>query len=157
MSLNFKQQKFVDEYLVDCNATQAATRAGYSAKTAYSQGERLLRHVEIKAALTEKARGVSEQSGVDAAWIRTKLKLNVERALQETPVLDTQGRETGEYKYDGAVANRALELLGKDKLISMFEEKVALEVSRSPEERELRILELMEMARQRALPEPVES
>ncbi|MGM7379091.1 terminase small subunit, partial [Acinetobacter baumannii] len=36
MALRGKQQRFVDEYLIDRNATQAAIRAGYSAKTAYS-------------------------------------------------------------------------------------------------------------------------
>ena len=43
-----KQKRFAEEYLVDCNATQAAIRAGYSEKTAYSQGERLLKNVEVK-------------------------------------------------------------------------------------------------------------
>ena len=42
------------------------------------------------------------------------LRLNAERALQQRPVLDKDGKETGEYKYDGAVANRALELIGKE-------------------------------------------
>lgn len=42
---------FVDEYLIDLNATQAAIRAGYSAKTASSQGERLLRDPDIKRAI----------------------------------------------------------------------------------------------------------
>lgn len=42
-----KQARFVEEYLIDLNATQAAIRAGYSEKTAYSQGERLLRNVEV--------------------------------------------------------------------------------------------------------------
>ncbi len=50
MSLTPKQARFVEEYFVDLNATQAAIRAGYSAKTAYSQGERLLRNVEVAAA-----------------------------------------------------------------------------------------------------------
>lgn len=43
-----KQEKFCAEYLVDLNATQAAIRAGYSAKTAESTGSRLLRNVNIK-------------------------------------------------------------------------------------------------------------
>ena len=43
-----KQKRFAEEYLVDCNATQAAIRAGYSEKTAYSKGERLLKNVEVK-------------------------------------------------------------------------------------------------------------
>ncbi len=48
MALTAKQQRFVDEYLIDLNATQAAIRAGYSKKTASSQGERLLRNVEVR-------------------------------------------------------------------------------------------------------------
>ena len=52
--LNEKQQRFADEYLIDLNATRAAIRAGYSEKTAYSQGERLLRHAEVKTYIREK-------------------------------------------------------------------------------------------------------
>lgn len=43
-----KQQAFCDNYIVSHNATDAAIKAGYSKKTAYSQGQRLLKHVEIK-------------------------------------------------------------------------------------------------------------
>ena len=43
-----KQQRFIDEYLVDLNATQAAIRAGYSAKTAYSIGIENLKKPEIQ-------------------------------------------------------------------------------------------------------------
>lgn len=46
MALNKRQKRFYNEYLIDCNATQAAIRAGYSKRTAYSQGQRLLKHVE---------------------------------------------------------------------------------------------------------------
>lgn len=52
--LNDKQRKFAEEYLVDLNATQAAIRAGYSAKTAGSQGERLLKNVEIQSYLQKR-------------------------------------------------------------------------------------------------------
>jgi phage terminase small subunit len=48
MSLTPKQFKFVQEYLIDMNATQAAIRAGYSKKTAHSSGPRLLENVGIK-------------------------------------------------------------------------------------------------------------
>ena len=51
MALTAKQERFVQEYLVDLNATQAAIRAGYSPKTAYSMGQRLLKNVEVKAAI----------------------------------------------------------------------------------------------------------
>ncbi len=43
-----KQMRFCDEYLIDLNATQAAIRAGYSEKTARSQGQRLLTNVDIQ-------------------------------------------------------------------------------------------------------------
>ncbi len=46
-----KQQRFVAEYLVDLNATQAAIRAGYSAKTADVQGPRLLGNVGVASAI----------------------------------------------------------------------------------------------------------
>lgn len=55
--LNPKQARFVAEYLIDLNATQAAQRAGYSRKTAYAQGQFLLKHPEIqKAVAAGKAR-----------------------------------------------------------------------------------------------------
>jgi phage terminase small subunit len=46
-----RQQRFVDEYLLDLNATQAAIRAGYRARTAEQQGPRLLGNVEIATAV----------------------------------------------------------------------------------------------------------
>lgn len=51
MSLNPKQAAFVREYQVDLNATQAAIRAGYTKRTAYAQGHRLLKHAEVQAHL----------------------------------------------------------------------------------------------------------
>lgn len=46
--LNDMQQKFVDEYMKDFNATRAAIRAGYSEKTAHVQGPRLLGNVRVR-------------------------------------------------------------------------------------------------------------
>ena len=52
--LNEKQKLFVDEYLTDLNATQAAIRAGYSQKTANEQGNRLLANVSIQAEIQKR-------------------------------------------------------------------------------------------------------
>lgn len=52
MALTPKQERFVAEYLIDLNATQAAIRAGYSAKSAYSQAHDLLKKPEIAEALS---------------------------------------------------------------------------------------------------------
>ena len=72
MPLTPRQQRFVEEYLVDLNATQAAIRAGYSAKTATSQGERLLRNVEVSAAIqaAQKARSERTKVTVDQVLLR---------------------------------------------------------------------------------------
>lgn len=51
MSLTPKQQRFVDEYLIDLNAAGAARRAGYSERTADRQGHENLRKPEIAAAI----------------------------------------------------------------------------------------------------------
>jgi phage terminase small subunit len=53
MALTAKQERFVAEYLIDLNATQAATRAGYSAKTAHSVGHENLKKPEIAHAIQE--------------------------------------------------------------------------------------------------------
>lgn len=51
--LTDKQERFIQEYMIDFNATQSAIRAGYSAKTAYSIGEENLRKPEIKLRIEE--------------------------------------------------------------------------------------------------------
>ena len=53
MALTPKQERFVQEYLVDLNATAAAKRAGYSEKTAGEQAARLLTNVKIQLAIQE--------------------------------------------------------------------------------------------------------
>lgn len=60
MALSGKQIAFVNEYLVDCNATQAAIRAGYSEKTAYAIGWENLRKPEIIEAIRAKSMGAEE-------------------------------------------------------------------------------------------------
>ena len=58
--LKEKQKRFVEEYLVDLNATNAAIRAGYSKKTAYSQGSRLLKSDEVKRQIQQKREEFSQ-------------------------------------------------------------------------------------------------
>jgi phage terminase small subunit len=61
-----KRELFVQEYLVDLNATQAAIRAGYSQKSAHSQGERLLRNVEVKKEIEKRKKSRAELTDVKA-------------------------------------------------------------------------------------------
>lgn len=62
LKLSQKQERFITEYPKDMNATQAAIRAGYSPKTAYSQGQRLLKNVEIKKAIGDLIRGIRQEN-----------------------------------------------------------------------------------------------
>lgn len=64
--LTAKQKRFVEEYLIDLNATQAAIRAGYSERTAHSIGHELLRKPEIQAAIAEKMAERSKRVEVTA-------------------------------------------------------------------------------------------
>ncbi len=74
MSLTPKQARFVEEYLVDLNATQAAIRSGYSEKTAYSVGHENLKKPEIAAALQEAKEARSERTGITADEVIQGLK-----------------------------------------------------------------------------------
>ena len=62
--LTSKQSRFVEEYLVDLNAAQAAIRAGYSKHTAQEQGSRLLSNVKVAAAIKEAIEKRSERTAI---------------------------------------------------------------------------------------------
>lgn len=70
-----KQERFVAEYLVDLNATQAAIRAGYSANNADVTGPRLLGNVRIATAISEKRRAISAKLEVTAERVIAELAL----------------------------------------------------------------------------------
>ena len=61
-----RRKRFIEEYPIDRNATQAALRAGYSPRSAYSQGSRLLRDAVIRAAIDERTAAVSEATQITA-------------------------------------------------------------------------------------------
>lgn len=98
MSLTAKQERFVAEYLIDLNATQAAIRAGYAAKTANREGSRLLSNVDIAEAIAAKAGKTAE-----------KLDLSAERVLRG---LFEEATRQGEGSSHGARVS-AWGLLGK--------------------------------------------
>jgi phage terminase small subunit len=73
MALNPRQQRFVDEYLIDLNATQAAIRAGYSQKTAHSMGPRLLENVEVQNAIADAEARRSKRTEITADNVLRRL------------------------------------------------------------------------------------
>ena len=104
--MNAKQQRFILEYLKDRNATQAAIRAGYSKRTAGSQGHDLLKNPEISGAILKKSAAIAEKQEISVEWVLEKLKATATSC--EVP----------------AVATRATELIGKH--LGMFSDRVEL-------------------------------
>ena len=67
--LTAKQQRFIQEYLIDLNATQAAIRAGYSEKTATEIGYENLRKPHVAAAVVVGAKKAGERAQVDTDYV----------------------------------------------------------------------------------------
>lgn len=130
-TLTAKQQRFVEEYLVDLNGTQAAIRAGYSPKTANEQAARLLAHVSVAAAVQAAMDKRSERTEITADYVLSNLAQIVERCLERAPVMVGQGKDRQQlvdeegrhvWEFNPAGANKALELLGKH--LKLFTDKV---------------------------------
>lgn len=103
MALTPKQERFVQEYLVDLNATQAAIRAGYSAKTASRIGPQLLGKTCISEAIQKAMKKREKRTEVTQDYVIAKLREIVEKDASDGP--------DSELKYANKI--RALELLGK--------------------------------------------
>lgn len=143
MALNPKQEKFIEEYLVDFNGTQAAIRAGYSRKTAASQASDLLKLPHVSEALArarkeQKANSTqrAETNELTRQWVLDSLRANAIDAIA-----DSNERK------DRTAANRALELLGKE--IGMFKDRSEIEVIGDPEQRANRVAQLLQLAHER--------
>ncbi|HDZ37156.1 MAG TPA: terminase small subunit [Marinobacter sp.] len=67
-----KQKRFIEEYPIDFNGTQAAIRAKFSKKTAAQQATRLLKNVHIQAAIQKRV-----------GKLTTKVDITVERIVSE--------------------------------------------------------------------------
>lgn len=117
--MNARQTRFVTEYLIDFNATQAAIRAGYSEKTAYSIGQRLLKNVEIKNAINKVREEIQNENILTVKDIEEFLSLSIKGEIEEE-VLLTVGTGNGASKIVKEMKQisardriKAAELLGK--------------------------------------------
>lgn len=141
-SLTRKQRRFVEEYLIDLNATQAAIRAGYSPRTAHSAGPRLLENVEV-------ARGI--RVGINARSARVLVE--ADRVLRELgriafsdvrTLFDKKGalRNIAELSADEAASLAAVEvaeifegrgddrrLIGYTRRLRLWDKRAALELA----------------------------
>ncbi len=103
MSLTAKQKMFVQEYLVDLNATQAAIRAGYSQKNADKIGSELLGKTRVSAAIQEAMKKRGKRVEVNQDYVIEKLLEITEKQASDLPESDL--------KYGNKL--KAIELLGK--------------------------------------------
>lgn len=125
-----KQKRFCNEYLIDCNATQAAIRAGYSAKTAYSVGQRMLKNVEVKKYIDEQFEKLKNDNIADTQEIMEYLTSVMRGEQKEQVPLMYYDKQILEEK-SASIKERlkAAELLGKR--YSLFTEKMELETTAS--------------------------
>ena len=82
-TLTPKEQRFCEEYIVDLNATQAAIRAGYSRHTARSIGSENLTKPAIIAEIEISKANRAERTGIDAAWVLTRLATEAEADVND--------------------------------------------------------------------------
>ena len=146
-----KQNRFVEEYLIDLNATQAAIRAGYSVKTADQQASRMLTNVKVQTAIAKAMAERSKRTGVNQD--RIVLELAKLAFVNMTDIVDKKGEikdtataddlsciESIKYKHSdtdsGSSVERevkigskikALELLGK--YLGMWNDKIDVNVA----------------------------
>lgn len=109
MALSRKHKRFVEEYLKDLNATQAAIRAGYSPASAHVTSNRLYQRPEVAEAIRAAQAERSARTHIDQDWVLDQLKANVERCMSDGP------------ERNAPAANQALQLLGKH--LGMFVDK----------------------------------
>jgi phage terminase small subunit len=69
-----RRTRFIDEYLIDFNATQAAIRAGYSPRSAHVTGSRLLSDAKVQEILTARRQELSDKTGEAAKRVRAELE-----------------------------------------------------------------------------------
>ncbi len=127
LPMTAKQKRFCTEYLIDCNATQAAIRAGYSAKTAYSVGQRMLKNVEVKKYIDEQFERLKNDNIADTQEIMEYLTSVMRGEQKEQIALMVYGKQEITEKYVGAKERlKAAELLGKR--YGLFKENVNVDM-----------------------------
>ncbi len=129
-----RQRRFVDEYLIDLNASKAAVRAGYSQKTARQIGSENLSKPDIQEAITNAKIGRSEALKIDAAWVLQQAVELHQRCMQE--IRPARNPKTGKQIYDdegnalftfnAAAASRSLELIGKHVEVAAFKDRLEI-------------------------------
>lgn len=127
--LNARQARFVLEYLVDLNASQAAVRSGYSDRNAKSIGQENMTKPKILAAIQEEMAERSERTKIDADYVLQQANELLLKSLGEKPItktLNVDGAliEQTVHEFNANGVGKALELLGKHVDVQAFKERL---------------------------------
>lgn len=161
-----KQQLFVKEYMIDLNATQAAIRAGYSAKTADRIGPELLGKTCVSEAIQKQMEKREKKTDITAERVlkelakiafsdlnqfvevdedgKIKVKPSIEvdgTVLSEISESVTQNGRTKKVKLHDKM--KALELIGRH--LAMFTDKQEIKIDRNEEDQQQAVNQLKEM------------
>lgn len=154
MALNPQRRRFVEEYLVDLNGTEAAIRAGYSRRSAKAQASQLLAVPEVQAAVSEAQASRSARTKIDAEWVLKRLADEAEadvadlydesgalKPVKDWPLIWRKGLIVGmdveEIREDGVVVGvirkprfsdrtKRIELIGKHVGVQAFREQLGV-------------------------------
>ena len=115
---NERQERFCQEYLLKLNYTEAAKAAGYSERSAASQGSALMKNPEILARVRELRKERMERMALDADFVLHELIDTYLKCKNPTPVLvwDPKTRQNvpnGVYQFDSKGALKALDQIGQ--------------------------------------------
>lgn len=119
MLSNARHERFAQALAAGKSADEAYQEAGYAPNR--GNAATLKANQSIQARVAELLSRVTEGVVLTKQWVLERLIANANRAMQAEARLDENGAPTGEYHYQGNVANRALELLGKE--LGMFVER----------------------------------
>lgn len=154
MALNPQRRRFVEEYLVDLNGTEAAIRAGYSARSAKAQASQLLALPEVQTAVSEAQASRSARTKIDADWVLQRLAAEADadvadlydetgtlKPVRDWPLIWRKGLVAGldveEVREEGAVVAvirkvklsdriKRIELIGKHVGVQAFREQLGI-------------------------------
>nr|DAZ16724.1 MAG TPA: Terminase small subunit [Caudoviricetes sp.] len=153
--LTAKQKKFVEEYLIDLNATQAAIRAGYSPNTAQEQSSRLLSNVmvknEIDKAMAERSRrtGISQDRVLrelaKIAFVNPGDVINLNQATVKSDAKEEDLAAIASVKIknipteDGEITEREIKLCDKLKALDLLGKHLGIYDKKDAEDKNLTI------------------
>lgn len=126
--LTDKQKRFTDEYIVDCNATQAAIRAGYSPKSASRTGSKLLNNAKVRRYIDRELDVIRSRNIADAEEVMLFLTRVMRGDVKEPMVLRGENGQVVEMvAFSARERLKAAELIGKR--YGIFSENVQVQSS----------------------------